>query len=98
MLQLELTNIKEINTFYKPIIIPAINPLDMDPSFDRNSNYNKHVRRSLLHFLGDALHWLAGSATSKDVNSTKERANQPYCHTINSTRCYSAHCIHSEHH
>ena len=48
----------------------------MDPSFDRNSNYNKCVRRSLLLFLGDALSWLTGTATSKDVNSIKKRVNQ----------------------
>ena len=48
----------------------------MNPSFDGNSNYNKHVRRSLLPFLGNALSWLRGTATSKDVNSIKKRVNQ----------------------
>ena len=75
-LQAELTNINDIYTSYKPIIIPAINLLDTDPSFDGNSNYNKHVRRSLLPFLGDALRWLTGTATTKDVNSIKEKVNQ----------------------
>ena len=75
-LQSELTNINDIYSSYKPIIIPAINLLDTDPAFDGNSNYNKHVRRSLLPFLGDALSWLAGTATSKDVNSIKKRVNQ----------------------
>ena len=75
-LQSELTNINDIYTSYKPIIIPAIDPLDMDPSFDGNSNYNKHVRRSLLPFLGDALSWLTGTATSKDVNNIKKGVNQ----------------------
>ena len=55
MLQLELTNINDIYTSYKPIIIPAINLLDTDPSFNGNSNYKKCVRRSLLPFLGDTL-------------------------------------------
>ena len=73
---MELTNINDIYTSYKPIIIPAINLLDMDPSFDGNSNYNKHVKRSLLPFLGDALSWILGTATSKDVNSIKKRVNQ----------------------
>ena len=74
---MELTNINDIYISYKPIIIPAINLLlDSDPSFDGNSNYNKHVRRSLLPFLGDALSWLTGTATSKDVNSIKRRVNQ----------------------
>ena len=48
----------------------------MDPSFDGNSNYNKHVRGSLLPFLGDALSWLTGTTTSKDVNSIKKGVNQ----------------------
>ena len=47
-----------------------------DPSFDGNSNYNKHDRRTLLPFLGDALSWLTGTATSKDVYSIKKRVNQ----------------------
>ena len=40
-LQAELTNINDIYTLYKPIIIPAINLLDTDPSFDGNSNYQQ---------------------------------------------------------
>ena len=76
-LQSELTNINDIYTSYKPIIILAINLLDMDPSFDGNSNYNKCVRTNLLPFLGDTLSWLTGTATSKDVNSIKKRVNQP---------------------
>ena len=75
-LQAELTNINDIYMSYKPIIIPAINLLDTDPSFDGNSNYNKHVRRSLLPFLGNTLGWLTGIATTKDVNSIKKRVNQ----------------------
>ena len=34
------------------------------------------MRRSLLPFLGDALSWLTGTATAKDVNSIKTRINQ----------------------
>ena len=75
-LQVELTNINDIYTSYKPIIIPAINLLDRDPSFDGNSNYNKCVRRSLLPFLGNVLHKLIGTATIKDVNGIKKRVNQ----------------------
>ena len=75
-LQLELTNINDIYISYKPIIIPAISLLDSDPSFDGNSNYNNCVRRSLLPFLGYALSWLTGTATSNNVNSIKKRVNQ----------------------
>ena len=74
--QAELTNTNDIYTWYKPIIIPAINHLDTDPSFDGNSNYNKCVRRSLLPFLGNALSWLTGTATTKDINSIRKRVNQ----------------------
>ena len=74
-MQAELTNLNDIYTSYKTIIIPAINFLATDPSFDGNSNYNKCIRRSLLPFLGDALSWLMGTATTKDINSIKKRVN-----------------------
>ena len=50
--------------------------MDTDPSFNETLNYNKCNRRSLLPFLGNALSWLTGTATSKDVTSTKKRVNQ----------------------
>ena len=75
-LQAELTNINDIFTSYKPIIILAINLLGTDPSFSGNSNYNKWVTRSLLPLLRDALSWLTGTATTKDINSIKMRVNQ----------------------
>ena len=39
---------------------------------------HSHVchRRSLLPFLGDALRWLMGTATTKDINSIKTQINQ----------------------
>ena len=73
---MELTNISDICTSHKPIIILAVNLLDTDPSFDGNSNYNKYVRQSLLPFLSNVLSWLTGTASSKDVNSIKKRVNQ----------------------
>ena len=73
---MELTNLIDIYTSYKPIIITAINLLDTDPSFHGNSNYHKCVRRSLLPFLGDALHWLTGTTTTKDITSIKKRVNE----------------------
>ena len=75
-LQAELTNLNDICTSYKPIIIMAINLLDTEPSFNGTSNYNKCTRRSLLPFLGNALHWQTGITTTKDVTSTKKRVNQ----------------------
>ena len=75
-LWMELTNLNDIHTSYKPIIITVINLLDTGPSFDGNSNYNKHVRRSLSPFLGNAFSWFTGTATTKDINSIKKRVNQ----------------------
>ena len=74
-LQVELTNINDIYISYKPIIIPAINLLSMDPSFYGHSNHNNCIRRSLLPFLGDALSWLMGTTTTKNVNNIKKRVN-----------------------
>ena len=75
-LQAEHTNINDNYTSYKHIIIPAINLLVIDPSFDGNSKHNKCVRRSILPFLGSALSWHTGTTTTKDVNSIKKRVNQ----------------------
>ena len=71
--QVELTNINDIYISYKPVIIPAINLLNTDPSFDGHSNHNICIRRSLLPFSGNALSWLTGTATTKDVNNIKKR-------------------------
>ena len=60
----------------KPTIFSAINLLNTDPSFDGHINSNTHHRRSLLPFLGNALRWLTGTVTTKDVNSLKECVNQ----------------------
>ena len=76
MLQVELTNITDIYSSYKPTIISAINLLDMDPSFGEHSTHNNHLKRSLLPFLGDVLSWLTGTASTKDINSIKKRVNQ----------------------
>ena len=75
-LQVELTNINDIYDSCKPTIISAINHLTTDPSFDEHVNGNTCHKRSLLPFLGDALRWLTGTATTKDVNSIKECVNQ----------------------
>ena len=74
--QVELTTINDMCNSCKPTIIPAINLLNTDPSFDGYINSNSHHRRSLLPFLGDALRWLTGTATTKDVSSIKEHVNQ----------------------
>ena len=71
MLQLELSNIKDIYHSGKTTITSAIKLLQ--------SNQPQtciHCRRSLLPFLTDALSWLTGTATTKDIHSIKKRINQ----------------------
>ena len=75
-LQVELYNVNDIYNSYKPIIIPTINLLATNPSINGNSNYNHHIRRSLLPFLGNALSWLTWTATTRDVNTIRKRVNQ----------------------
>ena len=70
-LQLELSNIQDIYKSSKTTITSAINLL--------NSNQlqtNTRCKRSLLPFLGTALSWLTGMATTKDIRSIKTRINQ----------------------
>ena len=75
-LQAELTNLDSIHTSYRPLILAAAQLLKKVPSFDGVSTSNRHARRSVLPFLGDALSWLMGTATTKDVSSIKKRVNQ----------------------
>ena len=70
-LQLELSNIQDIYKSSKTSITSAINLL--------NSNQPQtttRCKRSLLPFLGTALSWLTGTATTKDICSIKTRINQ----------------------
>ena len=70
-LQLELSNIQDISKSSKTTITSAINLL--------NSNQlqtSTQCKRSLLPFLGTALSWLTGTATTKDIHSIKTRINQ----------------------
>ena len=76
MLQVELTNIEDIYNCCKTTIISAIKSLQTNPSFSGQSQSHTHHRRSLLPFLGDALGWLTGTATTKDINSIKTWINQ----------------------
>ena len=75
MLQVELTNIEDIYNSYKTTIISAIDLLHTNPSFNGQSQSHIHHRRSLLPFLGDALRWLMGTATTNDINSIKTQIN-----------------------
>ena len=76
MLQIDLTNTEDMCNSCKTTITSAIDLLHTNPSFDGQSQSNICHRRSLMPFLGDALRWLTGTATAKDVNNIKMRINQ----------------------
>ena len=76
-LEAELNSLNSIHTSYQPLILTATQLLKKEPSIWQSfAVSNKHMRRSLLLFLGDALSWLTGTAITKDVNSIKTRINQ----------------------
>ena len=75
-LQVELDTINDKYNSCKPTIISAINLLKTDPSFHGHMNSNAHHKRRILPFLADALRWLTGTATTKDVNGIKQCVNQ----------------------
>ena len=75
-LEWEFTNIEDIYNAYQPTIISAMRLLNTNPSF--NSQPQTHIwnKWSLLPFFGDALKFLMGTATTKDINTIKTRINQ----------------------
>ena len=75
-LQVELSNIEDIYNSAKTTIVSAIKLLQSNPSFDGQPQTHIHHRWSLLPFLGDALSWLTGTATTKDISSIKTQINQ----------------------
>ena len=75
-LEIELNNLNSIHMSYQSLIQAATNFLRKEPSFNDIPISSKYMRRSLLPFLGDALSWLTGTATTKDVNAIKTRINQ----------------------
>ena len=70
-LQLELSNIQDIYKSSETTITSAIQLLNSNQLQTRTQ-----CRRSLLPFLGDALSWLTGTATTKDIHSIKTKINQ----------------------
>ena len=70
-LQLGLSNIQDIYHSGETTITSAIRLLQSN-----QPQTHIHHRRSLLPFLGDALSWLTGTATTKDIHSIKTRINQ----------------------
>ena len=70
-LQLELSSIQDIYHTGETTITSAIKLLQTN-----QPQTHIHCRRSLLPVLGDALSWLTGTATTKDIHSIKTWINQ----------------------
>ena len=86
ILQAELTNLHSVHTSYRPLILAATQLLKNELSFNGVSAFNRHAMRSVLPFLGDALSWLTGTATTKDVSSIQEESQPNDYHTTQTTR------------
>ena len=65
-LQLELSNLQDIYKSSESTKTSAMQLLNSN-----QQQIHTHHRRSLLPFLGDALSWLTGTATTKDIHSIK---------------------------
>ena len=72
-LQVELDNLHNLFMANKPVFSSMGNILQTQPSFDRKSiPPSRRKKRSLLPFLGLALKWLTGTATTKDMKHIKK--------------------------
>ena len=65
----EFASIDNIYESYKPTIKSAVQLL-------KTNSENPQSKRSLLPFLGDALKWLTGRATTRDTWEIKQCVNQ----------------------
>ena len=72
----ELNSLNSMHTSYQPLVQAATKLLKKEPSFDGVPVSSKHMRRSLLPFLGNTFSWLTGTATTMDVKGIKTRINQ----------------------
>ena len=73
-LQVELDNLHNLFMAYKPVFSSVRSILQMQPSFDgKPIPPSGRKKRSLLPFLGSALKWLTGTATTKDIKHIKKQ-------------------------
>ena len=73
-LQVKLDNLHRLFMAYKPVFSSAMNILQIQPSFDRKPIPPLGRKKwSLLPFLGSALKWLTGTATTKDNKHIKKQ-------------------------
>ena len=72
-LQVELDNLHNLFMTYKLVLSSARSILQTQPSFDgKPIPPSGRKKRSLLPFLGSALKWLTGTATTKDIKHIKK--------------------------
>ena len=72
-LQVKLDNPHNLFMAYKPVFSSARSILQMQPSFDgKPIPPSGRKKQSLLPFLGSALKWLTGTATTKDIKHIKK--------------------------
>ena len=80
-LKIELLNINNMYESYEPAIATATQILATLPTEEDIAQYPEEYqqsdrhKRSALPFLGDALSWLTGTATTKDTKAIKRRIN-----------------------
>ena len=73
-LQVELDNLHSLFMAYKPVFSSAMSILQTQPSFDGKPIPPLGRKKwSLLPFLGSALKWLTGTATTKDIKYIKKQ-------------------------
>ena len=73
-LQVKLDNLHNLFMAYKPVFSSTRSILQTQPSFGGNPiPPSGRKKRSLLPFLGSALKWLTGTATTKDIKHIKKR-------------------------
>ena len=73
-LQVELYNLHNLFMAYKPVFSSARSILQKQPLFDgKPLPPSGRKKQSLLPFLGSALKWLTGTATTKDIKYIKKR-------------------------
>ena len=71
--QVKLDNLHSLFMAYKPVFSSTMSILQMQPSFDgKPIPPLRRKKQSLLPFLGSALKWLTGTATTKDIKHIKK--------------------------
>ena len=75
-LQVDLDNLHNLFMAYKPIFSSTRSILQTQPSFDgKPLPLSGPKKQSLLPFLDSALKWLTGTATTKNVNTSRNRSH-----------------------